>query len=130
MTSLDSDIGPHTITLTVTLDNYTGVAAASTTFDVTINACVITSMVLATGDINESTPTFTYNIGATQMDTAVPVFVQTPACGYPVTVSTTNTDPWLSLPGSGAEGTVYRVYTVDVSIDATTVPVTFTGTAA
>ena len=64
------------------------------------------------------------------MDTAVPVFIQTPLCGYAVTVTTTNTDPWLSFSAAGAEGSLYSVYSVDVNLDQKTVLVNFVGTAA
>ena len=132
-TDNDADIGPHTVTLTVTLDNYPTVAPAVVTFVAEVTPCVILSMVLAPADPNGSVPTFPYRIGDTQMDKAVPAFVQTPLCGYPVTVSVTvaypTTDVWLSLPGAGAEGTVYSTYTTNVLLDKSLVLVSFTATA-
>ena len=63
MTDDNAHIGVYTITITVTLKDYPLITAATTTFTATVNPCVILSMPLTGGNINESTPTFTYRIG-------------------------------------------------------------------
>ena len=63
------------------------------------------------------------------MDIAIPAFTQTPACGYVVTVTSTTVPAWMSYSAAGAEGSLYSVYTINVSLDQTTVPLTFSGSA-
>jgi len=116
-------VGLHNIDLVVTLANHAG-PTITVSFTVDIQACVVTSVVLATGDPNEGTPTLAATINSAADIYALPVFVQTPACGLPVTVTLGTTQPFMTFADPN-----YDIQSTDFALDGVTNELNFFGTA-
>jgi hypothetical protein len=80
----DNSASPYSVGLQGCLTNYAGVPCFVKTLTVTIADCLITTYAMTGGHtaLTSPTPVVTYTIGATALVITLPLFTQTPACGY------------------------------------------------
>ena len=114
------------MSVTVSLSSYPTIPSVTVNFNAIINACVITSLTIVTGDVNANTPTINYVVSSpsTILPTLLPAFDQVPSCGYTVSVTAT-VQPWLTLTA-----THWEVNSSDFALIGTAPQISFTGTAA
>lgn len=84
LAATDSGSSPYTVNLRGCLTLY-NTLCYDKQLTVTINACVITTFALASGQV--AIPPTTYRISDPALSITLPLYTQTPACGYTQTIS-------------------------------------------